>query len=205
MTTWSLSRWVNGFLAFCQWWATIIHDKKDDTTNIFIWILVLAAFYMASACGSFLFLRLAAKWPELMQQWELVDAQIPKWRHPQQYRRFALRARLLIALILAIAFAEHVLSIVSSVTYARDCLNQTQSIEDYIRIQSVQLFEVVSYSIWGGLIGKLLNIIATFVWNFMDLFIMLISIGLTSMFRRFSQELYRIKGEVCTDLSSHSR
>lgn len=160
---------------------------------------------MASACGSFLFLRLAAKWPELMQQWELVDAQIPKWRHPQQYRRFALRARLLIALILAIAFAEHVLSIVSSVTYARDCLNQTQSIEDYIRIQSVQLFEVVSYSIWGGLIGKLLNIIATFVWNFMDLFIMLISIGLTSMFRRFSQELYRIKGEVCTDLSSHSR
>lgn len=154
---------------------------------------------MASASGSFLFLRLATKWPELMQQWELIDAEMPKWRHPKQYRLLAFRVRLLIVLILTMAFVEHILSIVSSVTFARDCLNVTNLFEDYGRTQSVQLFEVAGFSISGAVIGKLLNIIATFVWNFMDLFIMLISIGLTSIFRRFNQSLYRIKGEVCTD------
>lgn len=158
--------------------------------------VVTTIFYTASVSGSFIFLQLASRWPALMQQWDTVDAELPQWRQSTQNRRLAIRVKILTTIVLTGASIEHLLSITSTVLFASICLNKTQTIEEYARVESVQLFEVFEFSIWWALLGKLLNIIATFVWNFMDLFIMLISMGLTSMFERMNEDLRRVHGEV---------
>lgn len=75
-------------------------------------------------------------------------------------------------------------------------MNRRQYFEDYLRDASTPIFELVEYSLWLGCIGKFLNIVATFAWNFMDLFIILVSVGLTSLFERINEDLNRVKGEV---------
>lgn len=54
---------------------------------------------------------------------------------------------------------------------------------------------------WIAIVGKVTNVIATFCWNFMDLFVMIISIGLSSRFKQINKDLQRIKGQVNKILS----
>lgn len=43
---------------------------------------------------------------------------------------------------------------------------------------------------------EVLNILSTFSWNFVDLFLILISIALADQFRQLNSRLYAIKGKV---------
>lgn len=65
-----------------------------------------------------------------------------------------------------------------------------------MEVQLSQLFEETSYSPWKAFFGKILNVVATFSWNYMDLFVILISIGISTRFKQFNMNLERIKGEV---------
>lgn len=68
--------------------------------------------------------------------------------------------------------------------------------EVLFRVQLSHLFDVFPYSIWLALAGKVVNVISTFCWNYMDLFIMMISVGLSTRFKQINEDLQRIKGEV---------
>lgn len=78
--------------------------------------------------------------------------------------------------------------------------------EDPIKIvlinQLKTIFYFTSYSTWKAVFGKYLNIISTFIWSFMDLFVMLISVGLASRFRQINDHLFRHKGQVSNILST---
>lgn len=132
-----------------------------------------------------------------MERWEAVEAMLPKWRHPQQKRRLDNRVKLLTCIILSCALIEHALSITSHISFAVVCLNHTITFEEFARVESVHVFVLVEYSIWLGMMGRFLNMVATFAWNFMDLFIILMSVGLTSLFDRINADLIHVKGEVC--------
>lgn len=58
------------------------------------------------------------------------------------------------------------------------------------------LFVITDYSLTKAIVGKLINIIATFLWSFMDLFIMVISIGLATRFKHFNLIFSDYKGKV---------
>lgn len=91
---------------------------------------------------------------------------------------------------------EHVLSTVSILHYSVHCLNDTSPIQSLFEAQLSQLFAVTTFSPWKAAIGKVLNILATFIWTYMDLFVILISLGLSSRFKQLNMDLERIKGEV---------
>lgn len=44
--------------------------------------------------------------------------------------------------------------------------------------------------------GKLQNVYSTFIWNYMDVFVMIVSIGLASNFRKLNDNLLKFKGLV---------
>ncbi|XP_055326857.1 gustatory receptor for sugar taste 64f-like [Sitodiplosis mosellana] len=48
---------------------------------------------------------------------------------------------------------------------------------------------------WEAICFRLLSLIATFSWNFLDVFIMVIGIGLSTQFRLFNVELGRTVGQ----------
>lgn len=45
--------------------------------------------------------------------------------------------------------------------------------------------------IWGAFLVEIISITTTFVWNYSDAFILLISIGLTTQFQSFNDELMK--------------
>lgn len=91
---------------------------------------------------------------------------------------------------------EHVLNLVSILYYGKICLNQKEPIKELFRANLSQLFTFLSYSNWLAVLGKMVNIVATFAWNYMDLFVMMISLGLSSRFKQINEDLQRVKGEV---------
>lgn len=88
--------------------------------------------------------------------------------------------------------------IFSDVHYIIECTGSENPLDDYL-MGSLQFFQFVPYSIWLAIIGKIVNFIATFAWSYMDLFIMMISIALTSRFRQINEDLWRIKGQMMSD------
>lgn len=85
---------------------------------------------------------------------------------------------------------------ISIVYFSKKCLHQERPFEELLRVQLSQLITFIPYSGWVGFIGKFINVVATFAWNFMDLFVMILSIGLSSRFKQINEEMQRVKGEV---------
>lgn len=68
---------------------------------------------------------------------------------------------------------------------------------ELVRVQGPHLFTQTNHtSIWKVVCVKFLNLTSTFVWNFLDVFIMTISIALSTQFELFNRELIRTKNEV---------
>lgn len=80
--------------------------------------------------------------------------------------------------------------------YSKNCLEQNDPLNELMKITLPELFSLVEYSTWLAIIGKFLNVSSTFAWNYMDLFVMLISLGLSSRFKQINVDLQRVKGTV---------
>jgi len=59
-----------------------------------------------------------------------------------------------------------------------------------------QFFAVTDYSLTTAIVTLISNFIATFTWNFTDLFIILVSLALTERFRLFNEYLGTVRGKV---------
>lgn len=57
-------------------------------------------FFGSNAYCMFRFIKLAQKWPELMQHWESVDSKLPKWRSEREKGKFAVQIKWTAAVVL---------------------------------------------------------------------------------------------------------
>lgn len=62
--------------------------------------------------------------------------------------------------------------------------------------QLPHVFKCISYDTTKGLIAKAINVVATFMWNYTDLFLIIISIGLSSLFKQINDSLEENKNKV---------
>lgn len=56
------------------------------------------------------------------------------------------------------------------------------------------MFLIYPYSGYLGGLAKAINIIATFVWSYTDLFVIVVSIGLVSKLKQINEDLFEVKG-----------
>lgn len=68
--------------------------------------------------------------------------------------------------------------------------------QELFQTQVPILFTMTELTWWKAIPSKWCNVVVTFVWSFMDLFIMLISVGLASQFKQINSDLRPIKGRV---------
>lgn len=80
--------------------------------------------------------------------------------------------------------------------FAKVCLNSDDLFKELFQVQLGHLFMILPYSPWIAVVAKVVNIIATFCWNYMDLFVMMIGVGLSTRFRQINEDLQRTKGKV---------
>lgn len=99
---------------------------------------------------------------------------------------------------------EHSLSIVSGMYHFYKCSSKSivdqDILEGYIKENVPQLFHVFcDYSIFKAICVMAFNLYCTFFWNFMDLFIIVISVGLSRKFNQIYSSLFRNKHNKCSE------
>lgn len=58
------------------------------------------------------------------------------------------------------------------------------------------IFTLTELTWWKAIFSKWFNIVVTFAWSFMDLFVMVVSVGLASLFKQINFDLQQMKGRV---------
>lgn len=141
------------------------------------------------------FLILAKKWPNLMMLWWEVEQKLPPFS--QKKESFVLKKKItIVAIIIGILSSiEHILSIVSGLYYPSHCPPREDPVRDFFRSHLQQLFYFTEYSAVKAVFGKIISILGTFIWSYIDLFVMLISIGLATRFQQLNDCLHFIKGQ----------
>lgn len=158
--------------------------------------IVYLVFYFTSFFSFICFIRLTLKWPKMMIEWHKVEKSLPNYESTKKKFQNKFKMRYVAASILSLSLIEHILSIISSVSVVWDCPKIQNLFEAYI----IRSFPMISYffpySVPLSLLVKFCHITATFIWSFTDLFIMLISMGLSSLFDRINERMVRVKGKV---------
>lgn len=133
-------------------------------------------------------------------KWRDVEKKLPPYRtkHERQLLRF--RMRLTAFIILSLSLIEHILSVVSAVAQVVNCPRIKSIYRAYYLKSFPQVFTLFSYSAFLGSYIKFVHITSTFVWSFTDLFIIMISCGLSLKFKLINERMLEDKGKVLSSL-----
>ncbi|XP_044732177.1 gustatory receptor 5a for trehalose-like [Chrysoperla carnea] len=142
-------------------------------------------FYQLHADG-LNFYRSTYYWPKLMQEWAIIESQMSIYSPS-----FNLHRRLYITavVILVCATIENSLATYSSVVSARLCVSRGTALQAYFEVRFMPVFNRIAFAYWRGFLCQVINIIATFAWSFIDVFIIMISMALTELFQRIVNKI----------------
>ncbi|XP_075162535.1 gustatory receptor 5a for trehalose-like [Haematobia irritans] len=152
-------------------------------------------FHITILMASMGFLRLASKWPKLMRHWQQVEKQLPAYHSWQEREELAKRIKAVTFVLITVSLTEHLLSTISAIHFANYCPATKDPIESYFLNVVSQIFFIFDYSPWLAWLGKIQNVLMTFGWTYMDVFVLIIGIGLSSMFKRIRTHLEYFKGQ----------
>ncbi|XP_055543532.1 uncharacterized protein LOC129729076 [Wyeomyia smithii] len=180
--------------------AQLNHVASSNVTASSIAAILYYAFNYG---GMICFLIIAIQWRTIMSKWrsyEEVFLHPPYWRFGRSMR-FYIRA--VGCTVLLLAFIEdfiHVVSCyVSNREYIARCDNSTPFWEVFYTHEHSHIFGYISYSLPVALIVEMVHKVYLFIWSFMDLFITLVSLGLSLRFEQFYARVEHLKGKVIPD------
>lgn len=137
------------------------------------------------------FIQLAKKWPNLMIKWMEVERTLPKFENGKVSRKI----KFISLTVMILSSTEYLLEIIHSI-YVVECINEkSDKLRIYFIYDLKELFSLTEYSIYSAIFAKFLDVVSTFIWNFMDLFVMLVSVGLSTNFKQLNGFLFKLKGK----------
>lgn len=161
------------------------------------------------------FTKLAIKWPALMRSWEDVEKVLPQIRAELDKGRLAYKIKMISIVVLIISLciskwlfqwhhdhlmfllsAEFLLSTIAEISKHTSCRSIEDPMKRLIVAQLPHVFLCTNYNTFKALVAKSINILATFVWSYTDLFLMIISVGISSCFKQINDSLMLHKEKV---------
>lgn len=158
--------------------------------------LTAVVFFLSNLYAMICFLLIARKFPYLMKQWLKVEASLPRVKHKEHQFIMTRKIRIVGLTFLVTSIIEHLLSVVKAIYYARNCTLYSDTTEAYYQKSAPLVFTVFDYSLFRGVLTTLLLSTGTFMWNYMDVFIMVISFGLFNLFKQINRILIDVKRKV---------
>ncbi|XP_049855446.1 gustatory receptor for sugar taste 64a-like [Schistocerca gregaria] len=154
------------------------------------------AFYGAGFLTNAAFLQLATRWPQVSRRWREADAALADYGRP---RGLHARLRLTAASLMCFALVEHVLANITNLVTSVTCSSGGFDwLRRYCQRAYPQVFSLVAYDHGRCLVFWATNVIDTFAWNFMDLFVMLLSMVLAARFHQLNSRLHALRGKMLT-------
>ncbi|XP_043500317.1 gustatory receptor 5a for trehalose-like [Polistes fuscatus] len=150
-----------------------------------------AIFYGNGFFGTIMFLWLSPRWVILQNEWRAMERFIDS----NKSLRPRLRLKFLILSIIVLLFSilEHILSIINN-SLAFEWGTSNSTFENFLRIYITTshgfIFDIIEYNFAIGIYIFIISKLATFVWNFTDLFVMLVSTGLAERYKALNKRLF---------------
>ncbi|XP_033242686.1 gustatory receptor for sugar taste 64e isoform X2 [Drosophila miranda] len=149
-------------------------------------------FYGSIFLISMSFLQLARRWPAIAQEWQAVETKLPPLRLAKERRSLAHHIKMITLVATTCSLVEHLLSMTSTMTYSVACPHWPgHPVDNFLYFNFATVFHFVDYSTFLGLLGKVINVLSTFAWNFNDIFVMAVSVALASRFRHLNDYMQR--------------
>ncbi|KAL7038090.1 hypothetical protein ACKWTF_009450 [Chironomus riparius] len=194
--TWkSLQSWYAIFVTLSVGWEALLTIYWTFSRHLEFGKMVYLVFYVSNFMSFVCFFSLATNWPDLMMLWHNVEKQLPPYRSKSE--KFYLRARMrnIVIIILMLSLIEHILSIISALAIVVDCPRIKNIMKAYYVKSFPQVFSFLPYSTAFGIYIKFIHVTSTFMWTFTDLFIMMISCGLSEKFKLINERMLEDKGK----------
>lgn len=147
-----------------------------------------------------------------MQKWQNTEYTLSSLCNRRDKDSYTLKIRLIIFIVFSAAFGmcleigsrkmvllenivtvEHALSDGSLLHYIIICQREREVLINFVKLNVPYIDHI---PIWAALFINFINISATFVWNYTDIFIMIVSIGLSTHFKLINKELEMANFEV---------
>lgn len=159
---------------------------------------------------------MARKWPMLIAKWTEVELELnPKSQGPKpipeahrQWRRrvwndwkLSSKIRLLSLAIFTLCAIEHSLSIKRYFYYAETCPKVKDRTKAIFVQHFTELFYFTKYSLPKAIWARFMITICIFTWTYMDCFVSIVSIGISTGFYKINSQMRVVKGLVSGKLS----
>ncbi|XP_068629136.1 gustatory receptor for sugar taste 64f-like [Battus philenor] len=159
-------------------WAVNTAGHRSVTAR-----LAGATLYANALLSILLSWKLSTDWQKISEFWIIIERTLNASNVPiDKYLDMKMSA--VIKFFIVCGFAEHILSIVAVIDVNRP---PSTWLERYVLISHGFLLQPSDYSVSIGIPLIILSIVATSLWNFQDLLLVLITMGLASRYRRINK------------------
>ncbi|XP_026821627.1 gustatory receptor for sugar taste 64f-like isoform X1 [Rhopalosiphum maidis] len=151
-------------------------------------------FFGSSLVIYIIFIHLAREWPKVMEKWELMEREMRQFGYPP---KMAFKFKILTSIVMVLAIIEHSASVLTGIMKAIPCSTGGLDIfRAYFSMSFRQVFTLINYSLVIAIPLGLFNFMLACAWNYMDLFIIILSSALADKFKQLNQKLASVKGKV---------
>ncbi|XP_067648195.1 gustatory receptor for sugar taste 64a-like isoform X2 [Eurosta solidaginis] len=178
--------------------------------------LVGVVFFTCVQSSTILFFALAPRWPRLIRYWTRTEMIFVRKPYEMPKRHLSSRVRRAAFAIIILSATEHMLYLISAVisqyrkaSFCASVNNETYhfTFNDFTYKNYDYVFEVYPNTKFVGGLILVINFFCTFVWNFMDIFIMMVGKGIAYRFEqikmRINKLLDKIPEAVFMDIRDH--
>ncbi|XP_041973611.1 gustatory receptor for sugar taste 64f-like [Aricia agestis] len=171
-------------------WAITLAGTRSITAR-----LAGTMFYTGSMIGLLLCWRLASSWKDLAKYWYSIEGGLNVKCLPTDYS-MSKKMYIVTGTFLICSIFEHILSIIASSEL--DCPLE-KCLRTYVLRSHGFLLLEHEYRDWMALPLFFMSNLATLIWNVQDLIIVLMSMGLSSRYKRLNQCVAIVSGMVYMD------
>lgn len=137
------------------------------------------------------YIRIAYHWADLMKQWRSMElrVQVLKSNFQVTPRGMTLKRKICIYafLVLALSLLEHLLSLMTTISFVRECANTSNFTYEIFARQFQPLQPTIDDYILKSILGRFCLTVSTFLWSYSDLFIILLSVSLSRNMKCFNR------------------
>ncbi|XP_020278417.1 gustatory receptor for sugar taste 64a-like [Pseudomyrmex gracilis] len=153
-----------------------------------------AIFYGNSVLGLLIFFWLSPRWVILQREWRTMEQFIDSNKTERPKLRW--KINLIAIFILLLALVEHILSIaVNTVDYDWSGKSENSTFQNFLYIYCKHshsfILESLTYNFTLGIFIFIVSKLATFTWNFTDVFIMMVATGLAERYKLLNKQVVR--------------
>lgn len=145
-------------------------------------------------------LFIARKWPATMRHWRKVELSLPPVQQTESSKCMGRRIRKWAPLVIFLSLFEHILGLIATVISIVKCppIDINDTVKSFFIEHLPVFFDSTSYAPWKAVLSKFANLVNTFMWFYVDLFIMIVALGLSSVFRQYCDFLVKFSGKRVT-------